>query len=55
MNQRDITISFFGGIGLGMSKSTITVTGKYKFVTRTYVIAFISITDTKFYYLAQTQ
>ena len=51
MNKRDITISFFIGLGLGTLKGKITIEGEYKFVTRNYILGFILITDTKCYYL----
>ncbi len=41
----------FSMLGIGYMKNTFTITGQYKFVTRTYLIGVITITDIKAYYL----
>jgi hypothetical protein len=51
MNKRELTLSFFFGIGFGTTKNTITVKGEYKFVTKKYIFLFVCLTDTKCYCL----
>lgn len=45
------TFSFFFGLGVGTTKDTLTITGKYKAITRKFVFLCFCLTYTKFIYL----